>query len=132
MEIEETEFVGADGSSWKHRVTRGVRYARTTYKDGTVVEISDLPPDFRAEQYGNDPLSDGRSHGRLWRIPEYLLERLFRAVESGGGNELIPRSIALLNENGETILELLDVAIYMMRSFDSRDIIVGYELTCEE
>lgn len=131
VEIEATELIRPDGSISKHRVIRAP-FIRITYLDGTVGEISDLPPDFRAEQNDNDVLMNGESSGRVWRIPDYLLERLFRRLAYTGSNDLSPRSIALLNELGETILNLVNIGMFSTFSEDGEDIIVGYELSSED
>ena len=133
VEIEETELIRPDGSISRHRVIRGVSHIKVTHKDGTVDEITDLPSDFKAEQYDNEILGDGIRRGTMWRISEYLLDRFYRRfVESRIGDDLLPRSIALLNENGETVIELVDIFIYMMHSATAKDILIGHEFGEEQ
>ena len=130
-EIEETKLILPDGSISKHRVIRAP-LIRNTYPDGTIEEIGDLPSDFRAEQHDNDILMDGLSGSRVWRIPNYLFERLFLRLADSSTNELLPRSIALLNENGDTIVDLVNIGMFSMFSADGGDIIIGHELTSQE
>ena len=128
LEIEETEYVDLDGVTKKHRIVRGISYIRVTHTNGTVEEMSGLPPGFIAEQFEDDFLRDESDSRKLWRIPNYLFERLRQSVESGIANELFPRSIALMNEHGETFVELMDILAYSMRSMSGGDIVLGHEV----
>ena len=130
--MKKTELIRPDGSISKHRVIRGASHIKVTHKDGTVDEITDLPANFKAEQYDNEFLEDGVSRGRMWRISEDVLDFCRRLVEARKGDDLLPRSIALLNENGETVIKLVDIFIYMMHSATAKDILIGHEVSEEQ
>ena len=131
VEIEETELIRPDGSISKHRVIRAP-FVRNTYPNGTIEEISGLPSDFRVEQHDDDIITNGVSGRRAWRFPDYFLGRLFRRMEESGSNDLLPRSIALLNEHSETIIDLVNIGMFSTFSADGGETVVGYELTGEE
>ena len=127
VEIEKTEFVDADGSIKKSYIIRAASI-RTTYKDGTVTEMGDLPDDFMVEQGNPDAPGYGVLPKGFWHLPDCLFEMLHRRVrEVGVGNDLLPRSIALLNEHGETLIELAEISMYLTRAAETKSILIGYE-----
>lgn len=128
-EIEEHTFQDVDGSIKSYRIIRADR-VRIESKDGSVYEISDLPTEFTAREYtGNVVFDSSRSNG-LWHLSNELLPILHRIVrEAGVGSDLLPRSIALLGEHGETLIAIANLFIYGVRSAEAPPpALLGYEV----
>ena len=124
-EIEEHTFQDVDGSIKSYRIIRAAR-VRIESKDGSVYEISDLPAEYTAMEYASNVVSESSRRDRFWCLSNELL-RIFR--EAGVGSDLLPRSIALLSEHGDTLITLVNLSIEVAMSAEAPPpVLIGYEM----
>ena len=132
-EIEEHTFQDVDGSIDSYRIIRADQ-VRIESKDGSVYEISDLPAEYTAREYPSNVVLDSSRPDGLWRLHNEFLVILHRIVrEAGVGSDLLPRSIALLGEQGETLITLANLFIDIARSAEAPPpAVFGYEVVGDE